>query len=208
MGSLTTKSPLGTAVCSSQYYGVFFMFIVVMIALSALSMLYLMSKQTILEQGKYNFDEGDIRWNLRNCIWLIFVGFIAGILSGAIGLGVGYTIGPIFIYYKVRPEISTVTCSFILCILSLTALTQYFVFGVINYQYGILYFCVGLLGALLGILGLRRLAISRGRASLLLFAAIITLIVAFIIFPSLGIYNAIQQSKNGVFQIGFTPICN
>ena len=134
-------------------------------------------------------------------------GLFAGFFLGLVSLGAGYSIGPALTYLRVRPEVSTVTCSFILVVLSFTALVQYFVFGAIDYHYGVLYFCVAIAGGLVGILVLRRIAISRGRASLLIFAAAFTLTVAFIIFPSIGVYNAVEQSKNGTFQVGFKSLC-
>ena len=90
---------------------------------------------------------------------------------------------------------------------SLTALIQYFVYGVVDWQYALWYGGSAFLGALTGILGLRGFVIRRGRPSILVLVLSITLLSALVTIPTTGIINALQQQRNGTFQLGFSSLC-
>lgn len=207
IGSKSFKSVIGLKLCEGGYFGILFAYIIIMLSCSLLVIRYERKKQKICELGKYKVDDSDLEWTTGMCAKVFFIGLISGFLVGLLALGAGYTIGPALLVLKVRPEVSTLTTSFVLCALACTALVQYFIFGMVDYSYAVVYLVLSILGALGGILGLRRLILKKGRPSLLVFAAAFTLTTAFIIFPSLGIYTAIQQSKAGNFQLGFKALC-
>ena len=206
-GSKTTHSIINIKMCSKEYYGILAVYIIVMIGMAAISTIYLIRKNDICVRGNYHFAEGDIRWNKKYAIAIIFTGLFTGVLVGLLGLGGGYIIGPILLHMGVRPEVSTVSSSFTICISSFSALVQYFVLNFINYKYALLYFSAAIVGAFGGILGLRRIVIKIGRASVLILALSLTLFAALIIIPSNGVYNSIIQFHHGNFQLGFAPLC-
>ena len=206
-GSKSTPSIINLKMCSKEYYGILAVYIIVMIGMAVTSTIYLIRKNDICVRGNYHFAEGDIRWNKKYAIAIIFTGLFTGVLVGLLGLGGGYIIGPILLHMGVRPEVSTVSSSFTICISSFSALVQYFVLNFINYKYALLYFSAAIMGAFGGILGLRKIAIKKGRVSLLILALSVTLFAALIIIPSNGVYTSIDQSKHGNFQLGFAPLC-
>ena len=193
--------------CSKEYYGIVAVYIIVMLGLAVISTVFLIRKNNICVRGNYRFAEGDIRWNKKYSIAIAITGLLTGVLVGLLGLGGGYIIGPILLHMGVRPEVSTVSSSFLICISSFIALVQFFIMNFINYKYAILYFCCAIVGAFWGILGIRRIAIENGRVSLLILSLSVALIAALIIIPSNGIYTSITQSNNGNFQLGFTQLC-
>ena len=146
-GSKRTLSIINVQMCSKEYYGIVAVYIIVMLGLAVISTVFLIRKNNICVRGNYRFAEGDIRWNKKYSIAIAITGLLTGVLVGLLGLGGGYIIGPILLHMGVRPEVSTVSSSFLICISSFIALVQFFIMNFINYKYAILYFCCAIVGA-------------------------------------------------------------
>jgi uncharacterized membrane protein YfcA len=206
-GSSSTSSIAGVTSCTGSYNAIIVTYVAVMVILAIISALYLIRKNDICVRGKYKFGHDDLKWTRILCLKICLGGVAIGILVGLLGLGGGYIIGPIFLRLGLRPEISTISSSFLISISSFTALMQYVAFGVLDYKYTILYFVASIIGALIGVLFLRKYAIKRKRASVLVLVLCATIMIAVFVIPGVGIYNAVQQSINGNFQLGFMKMC-
>ena len=207
-GSASSKSVVGVKVCSEGYYLVTFSYFVFMMIMSVLASIYLVRKTYVCENTNYIFDEGDIRWTYKKCAVVTLCSIIAGIVVGLLGMGGGNLIGPLLLSLGVRPEISTISSSFTIFISSGTAAAQYFILGAIDLQYSGWFFMLSVLGSLMGILILRKIAIKKQRVSLLIFCLFFILFASLIIIPTIGILNAIKQSNEGTFQLGFKSLCS
>ena len=207
IGSKSNRSIIDISSCSGEAYGILVTYIMIMLSLSFISTMYLLRKEKICSKGGYPFDHGDLRWTTRLCIGIILTGIFTGILVGLLGLGGGYIIGPILLHLGVRPEVSTVSSSFTICISSFTALVEFFVYGTLDYQYVLWYFGCAITGAFGGILGLRGYAIRKGRPSVLILTLSITLLAALVIIPTNGIMTAVSQYHHGNFQLSFVRSC-
>lgn len=206
-GGSKGNSIAGFKTCSGGYYGMIVVYIVVMVILAVITSFYLINKTKICQKGKFKFDEGDVLWTPRMCIIVFVIGFLIGFLVGILGLGSGFIIGPILIHLGVRPEVSTISSSLIICISSVTASIQYIAFKIIAWDYSLWYAFIAVLGAAIGTLWLRQFAIKRGRPSLLILILGFVSLVAMIVIPYVGISGAIKQSNDGTFQLGFGSLC-
>ena len=207
-GSASSKSVVGVKVCSPSYYLVTVSYFIFMIIMSVLASIYLVRKTYVCENTNYIFDEGDIRWNYKKCAIVTLCSIFAGIVVGLLGMGGGNLIGPLLLSLGVRPEISTISSSFTIFISSGTAAAQYFILGAIDLQYSGWFFILSVTGSLMGILILRKIAIKKQRVSLLIFCLFFILFASLIIIPTIGILNAIKQSNEGTFQLGFKSLCS
>ena len=207
IGSPSNISVLKISSCSKDANGILAVYIIIMILLGIVAILYLLRKEKLCIAGNYKFDQFDLRWKAKQSTIIALGACGAGFIAGLLGLGGGYIIHPIFLHLKIRPEVSTVSSSFTILMSSLTGLIQYFVYGVVDWQYALWYGGSAFLGALTGILGLRGFVIRRGRPSILVLVLSITLLSALVTIPTTGIINALQQQRNGTFQLGFSSLC-
>lgn len=211
MSLIRGKSPAASIVgiksCSGEYFGVVVVYIIVMIILALLTSLYLIKKNKLCEKANYTFDEGDVIWRPKTCVIVSTAGFLIGFLVGILGLGSGFIIGPILIHLGVRPEVSTISSSLIICISSVTASVQYLVFGMVDWKYGLWYMFLAVSGASGGILGLRQFVIKKGRTSVLIIILSFVSLIALVVIPTVGIMSAIKENNNGTFQLGFKSLC-
>ena len=206
-GSSTSGSILGIESCSSEYFGLIVGYIILMIIMILISSFYLVKKTEICEQGNYQFDEGDVRWDSKKCFVIIVFGISAGTIVGLLGMGGGNIIGPLLLGLGIRPEIATISSSFSIFLSSGTAAAQFFIKGQIQIDYAGWFLGVSILGSLGGILVLRRYAIKNNKVSLLVFCLAAILFCSLIIIPTVGIMNALKQYNQGTLELGFSSLC-
>jgi uncharacterized membrane protein YfcA len=206
-GSSSTQSFVGIKSCSAGYFGVTVAYLVFMILMNILSSVYLVRKTFVCESTNYVFDEGDIHWTYKKCAYVSGCSVVAGLVVGLLGMGGGNLIGPMLLALGVRPEISTISSSFTIFISSGTAAAQYFITGKIDPQYSAWFFMLSIIGSLIGILVLRKIAIQRQRVSVLIFCLFFILSASLVIIPTVGVLNAVKQSQEGTFQLGFKQLC-
>ena len=197
----------GIKSCTLEYFSLFIGYILLLFLLILLISYYLLQKTKICEKGGYNFDEGDIHWDYHKCAVMCFYGTITGIIAGLLGLGGGNIIGPLLLRLGVRPEVSTISSSFSIFISSGIAAALFFISGDIKLDYAIWYFGDSIIGSVIGILILRKFAIKRKRLSILVICIAFILFSSLIVIPVVGIINAVKQSNDGVFEVGFSPFC-
>lgn len=206
-GSSTSKSIIGIKSCSSSYFSIASAYYIFMFLMSILAAFYLVRKSKILEAANHNFGEGEIKWNYKKCLKVEIFSILSGIILGLLGLGGGNLIGPMLLSMGVRPEVSTISTSFSIALSSGVAAAMYFITGVVDYQYAAWFYLLSVVGCLVGVLVVRRIAIRKQRVSSLIFCQFVILFVSFIIIPIVGTLNAIKQSDEGTFQIGFKSFC-
>lgn len=206
-GSSSYKSIVGIDNCSVGFGIVIIGYIISMLLLSVYSSVYLVRKTKICESANYNFEEGDIHWYPKKCVIFVIIGLITGVMVGILGLGAGYIIGPILLFLKVRPEISTISSSFTIAITAFTAMIQFFIEGIIDWRYALWLMGASSIGALAGILVLRKQVVKRGRSSFLIYGFCVILTGSFIIIPTVGVINTLKQVDKGTFVLGFKSIC-
>jgi uncharacterized membrane protein YfcA len=193
--------------CSSGFIAAHVIYVVFMISMASGAAYYAVNKTKVLEAGRYQFDEGDIKWNYPRCA-LMFVGSLAaGVIVGLLGLGGGSILSPLLLALGVRPEISTISSSFVISISSLTASAQYFISGAEQVEYSAWFFMLSVIGSGVGILALRAYVIRKKIVSYLVLCIGVIFIAAIIIIPTIGVINSIQQHENGNFQLGFKGLC-
>ena len=67
---------------------------------------------------------------------MCFIGFIAGIIAGIIGIGGWVVLGPILVDLGLHPIVGTVTTNFLVLITSSSTIFQLILFKMLNYEYG------------------------------------------------------------------------
>ena len=205
-GTQNRESVVGIAKCSGGFYGLLLTYIAIMLGLSGLISFYLIKKNKICEAAGYDFEVGDIHWNIKKCIFFICMGILIGILVGVIGFG-GFIVSPILLHLNIDPEITTLSSIFTIMLTSLSAFIQFYIAGVTNWKYSLYLMACAHIGSLIAILVVRKFFLRIGRKSFLVFALVFIFFASLFIIPTFGVINLINQRNENTFQLGFKSIC-
>merc|ERR1712238_453312 len=129
-------SPVGI-VCGSQAYwianGIILGWI---IFISFYVRTYLVKRFELKQKIGYTTLEGDIRCDGRSTIVYPCICCLAGFFAGMFGIGGGIVKGPLMLAMEVHPAVASATSASMILFTSFTATTSFFVFGLLDPQYG------------------------------------------------------------------------
>jgi hypothetical protein len=105
--SKTRPSPIGITKCSVSYWVVQFSFILFCLLMALLAIRMLKSEQELkIKYGSINLVESDILLNKSNIMILVVLGFMGGLIAGALGLGGGVIFNPVLLTMGLPPQVS------------------------------------------------------------------------------------------------------
>jgi len=152
----------------------------------------------------YPWQSTDVVWSKSNLILYSKWCFLAGVISGVIGIGGGMVLGPLMLTMGVDPRVSTATTATMIVMTASSVSIMYAVTGYISWDYYCYFSVVCILGAYFGKGYIDAYVKRTGMASMLvgLMATIISLsVLGFIVilFTNLG--------NRGWCIDGFTALC-
>lgn len=102
--SKSRASPFGITKCSAWFWVIELGFIVFCGVMVAVSIRMLRAEQNLkIKYGNVNLVESDIIFDKRNTTILLLLGFMGGILAGALGLGGGVIFNPVLLTMGLPP---------------------------------------------------------------------------------------------------------
>jgi uncharacterized membrane protein YfcA len=204
-GGKETESLVGVEQCSAVYW-VLNVIQVITICLLGLGVGIYLYKKYLKRKEIDDFQKGDVKWNKKNSFILPPIVVLAGLISSTFGLGGGIIKTPIMIELKMLPDVIVATSAYSLVFSSSSSLVQYFLFGVLPYDYAIVFIGVGFISGLIGHSVIGFLINKKGETNLLLLIlGILTFVIAGVAF-SYAIYNLVADIKDGV-SLGFNDLC-
>jgi len=163
-------SPVGI-VCGSQAYwianGIILSWIIL---ISCYVRIYLVKRFELKQKIGYKYVEGDIRWDGRSTIVYPCICCLAGFFAGMFGIGGGIVKGPLMLAMEVHPAVASATSASMILFTSFTATTSFFVFGLLDPQYGPVCFGIGFVATYFGQIGLAILMRRAQRNSYIAFS--------------------------------------
>eukprot|EP00033_Pygsuia_biforma_P000326 GCRY01000399.1.p1 GENE.GCRY01000399.1~~GCRY01000399.1.p1 ORF type:complete len:613 (+),score=108.76 GCRY01000399.1:203-2041(+) len=146
-----------------------------------------------------------IIWTKRRAVMVPGVSTFAGLVAGLFGVGGGTVIGPLLLELHFPADSSAATSSFCILFSSSSIVLQFFIDGLLTWDYAVVMFCVGALGSLLGTRGLARLVKRSGRRSV-----IVLLISAMVSVSGVMLtINGVSKIKDSIDAgaLGFNDPC-
>jgi uncharacterized membrane protein YfcA len=174
------SSPLGIECGSSSFWMMHVVMIGFLIVTTWAAQTYLIARHEIKNMVRFNYVQGDIRWN-KSAGWLYPVFFlVAGLFAGMFGIGgyvvlgilcrgvamqrnvvphlfvlelatiSGIVIVPLLLHLGTHPAVASSTSSAMVFMTSLVSSSTYFVFGLILTDFAIVGFFVGLVSSYIG----------------------------------------------------------
>lgn len=121
--------------CSGTDWFLFILLIVISIVLIILAILDLIRDKKKKVKCGYKFAKGDIEVTKGNLTKLIIVGFFTGFFAGALGLGTGTIIQPVFYELGMHPVLAASTGMYIVMYSTLSATVVTILLGKMNIGY-------------------------------------------------------------------------
>lgn len=121
--------------CSGIDWFLFILLIVISLILIVLAIWDLKHSEAKKIKHKYKFANGDIVCTKGNLTKLIIVGFFVGFFAGALGLGTGTIIQPVFFELGMHPVLAASTGMYIVMYSTLSATIVTILLGKMNIGY-------------------------------------------------------------------------
>jgi len=211
LSSLLKGKNQGTSVvgihgCSPGYWVITFGTILILIAMTFFIGIYLMKQYQKKEIVNFPFEEGDIRWTKKQTTLTGVAGFFAGVLASWLGIGGGMILSPLMLEFKVPPDVTAATSSFMILFTSLSSIIQFIVLGTMIGDYGGWFAFLGLLSSWVGQVVILLLIKKYHRKSPIIFSISIVIGLSTLLLFVTGIMNIVNEVKFHK-SIGFRAFC-
>ncbi|WJX89840.1 hypothetical protein P8452_71805 [Trifolium repens] len=149
----------------------------------------------------------EINWKFHKICLYCFCGIIAGMVSGLLGLGGGFILGPLFLELGIPPQVASATSTFAMVFSSSMSVVQYYLLDRFPVPYASYLVLVATIAALTGQHVVRKIIAIFGRASIIVFILAFTIFVSAISLGGVGIVNMVEKMENEDY-MGFDNICH
>ncbi|XP_022142201.1 sulfite exporter TauE/SafE family protein 3-like [Momordica charantia] len=151
---------------------------------------------------------GDQKTNFRvhQLVLYCFLGIVAGVVGGLLGLGGGFIMGPLFLELGIPPQVSSASATFGMTFSSSMSVIQYYLLHRFPVPYALYFTIVAMAAAFIGQHVIRKLINLIGRASLIIFILSFTIFVSAVSLGGVGISKMIGQIHRHEY-MGFENLC-
>ncbi|CAN6441672.1 unnamed protein product [Victoria cruziana] len=146
-------------------------------------------------------------WKIHQLFLHCFVGMIAGVVGGLLGLGGGFILGPLFLELGIPPQVASATATFAMTFSSSMSVIEYYLLKRFPVPYALYFFAVATVAALAGQHVARKVINFLGRASLIIFILASTIFVSAISLGGVGISHMVHKIQTHRY-MGFENLCS
>lgn len=152
----------------------------------------------------YNFDEEDVRWNVKGIVTLSVFSLLCGALASTVGIGGGVLYNPLLLLVGVNPQVAAASGMYITLYNTLSTVAQFLILGRLPIVWSLFLgvFVVGC--SVIGIMVINSWVKRSGRQSLIVFILGGLVLMSAVVTPVFSFLN--MQGK--AFSIwSFGSIC-
>lgn len=182
----TYASPIGTTKCSPFYWMMMAGFVVICIVVTIVAIHISRNEQKLKIKYHVNYNDGDLVYQGKNLLQLILVGFLGGMIAGALGLGGGSIYNPAFLAMGVHPKSSGATGMFLVMISTINSVVINYVNGYLQIEYAVYISFFALLGSIVGMLATDKVVAKTGKPSILVWLLVFVFLISTISTPIFG----------------------
>jgi len=188
-------SPVGLTCGSTGYWLVSALMFAWILAVSSYVRDYLVRATGRKKRLNYKYLSGDIAWDERATVVYPAVCVGAGLCAGMFGIGGGIVQVPLMLRMGVDPKVASATSATMIMYTSFTALTSFYVFGLLLEDYACVGFLVGLVVTAVGQVGITALIKKLGRDSIIIFSVAAVVGVSAVL---MGTHSTMQMASSSV----------
>jgi len=164
------ESPIGITCGSGGYWATTFSMFGWILCVSHLVREYLVKSTAQKQALGYKYEEGDVVWDERATVVYPLICIAAGLCAGMFGIGGGIVQVPLMLQLGVNPKVASATSATMIMYTSFTALTSFYVFGLVIEDYALAGFVMGIAVTAVGQVGITELIKKLGRDSIIIFS--------------------------------------
>lgn len=145
-----------------------------------------------IKYGINYLEEGDVNLEGRTLIQLLAIGFIGGLVAGALGLGGGSIYNPALLSLGVHPKTAGATGILLVCFSTLNTCLINWLNGFLNVDYALWVTAFSLGGSLLGMMATDKVVKATGKPSIIVFVLCLVFIISTLATPLFGAFILID----------------
>lgn len=155
-----------------------------------------------------NYHEGDVIFEGKALTVIISIGFVGGLVAGALGLGGGSIYNPALLTLGVHPKVSGATGMFLVLYSTINTCLINYVNDFLDIKYACWISTFSLAGSIIGMLATDKVVKMTGRASIMVWVLVFVFVLSTISTPIFGGYSIADQARDGTDIYAFAKICN
>lgn len=204
----SNDSRIGIKMCSAGYW-IFSMSFVAMCGFMTWYSVRINSREQKLKM-KYgiNYREGDIVFEGKTLTILLLIGFMGGLVAGALGLGGGSIYNPALLSLGVHPKVSGATGMFLVLYSTINTCFINWMNGLLYVEYACWISTFSLLGSVGGMMATDKVVQMTGKPSVMVWVLVFVFIISTISTPTFAYFSLRTQAQEGDDIYAFNNMCN
>lgn len=154
-----------------------------------------------------NYREGDVIFEGKPNVVLVCIGFVGGLVAGALGLGGGSIYNPALLSLGVHPKVSGATGMFLVLFSTVNTCLLNWLNGFLDVPYACWISTFSLLGSILGMLATDKVVAMTGKASIMVWVLFFVFVISTISTPVFGGFSLKSEAEDGIDIYAFNNIC-
>jgi len=202
---LTGSTPvINLRSCTGWSYMIWILFIAIMLLMSFFVILFWRYEKEAIEKA-VPLEEMDL--TTFNLVVIIIVGFVAGIATSSLGLGVGTVTNPILLGFLEHypPSVISATSVFIMMIVSTFSTVVFISTGQLNIEYSLILGIFVVIGTIIGLSTIRSYIKSRNDDSIIIYLLVVLVALSTVLLFTSGtidVVHIIKNKPNEIFKFG------
>jgi len=154
-----------------------------------------------------NYEEGEVLFEGRALVVLVLIGFVGGLVAGALGLGGGSIYNPALLSLGVNPRSSGATGMFLVLISTINTCLINYLNGFLDVYYALWISLFSLVGSIGGMLATDKVIKTVGKPSIMVWILVFVFIISTIATPLFGYSDLSDLAKHDVDIYAFVDLC-
>ena len=193
MPSEHSRSIIGIDSCSQGQYSLQFSFLILCLIFTFVAVRVNQQEQRLKIRYDVNFKNGDIRYEGDALYQLTGLGFVGGLVAGALGLGGGSIYNPAFLTLGVHPKVSGATGMFLVLFSTINTCLVNYLNGFLHVHYAVWISFWSVIGAFIGMQVTDKVVQMTGKPSILVWILVFVFTLSTIATPIFGGLDLYKQ---------------
>lgn len=183
--------------CSASYWLFEVAFVLVCVGMTFFAIRINSSEQKLKIKYGVNYKKGDVIYEGRALVILVSIGFLGGLVAGALGLGGGSIYNPALLSLGVHPKVSGATGMFLVLYSTTNTCLVNWLNGYLDIYYAMWIAFFALFGSIFGMIVTDRVVKATGKPSILVWILVFVFMLATVAVPVFGFFSLRTEKQDG-----------
>ena len=188
LGSSSFKSIDGIKLCGFTYWLIQFLFILLCVLVTYVSVKLNKKEQDLRKKYNVNFTVEEVIFEGKALTLLLLIGFFGGFAAGAFGLGGGSIYNPALLALGVQPRVAAATGMYLVMFSCINACVVNGIQGILSYRYGLFIGMWCVVGSLTGLILADNYVKKSGKQSVFVWLLVLVFVICAVVTPVVAYY--------------------